>query len=135
MTLRLSVWLSAWIENFPALVHSRSQCTVDPVAFAVPVVRGRGHRCGGDRDRGSARNHPHAVRILAGAWLHTIGTAGKTESPTTPPNIAPSEHCSTTINTGRPDTGQLMREPPDYRSASLAAIWPTMATAAGAVWL
>ena len=28
-----------------------------------------------------------------------------------------------------------MCEPPDYRSASLAAIWPTMATAAGRVWL
>ena len=28
-----------------------------------------------------------------------------------------------------------MCEPTDYRSASLAAIWPTMATAAGWVWL
>ena len=27
-----------------------------------------------------------------------------------------------------------MYEPTDYRSASLAAIWPTMATAAGRVW-
>ena len=37
------------------------------------------------------------------------GTAGKTKSPTTPPNIAPSKHCSTKTNTGRLDTGQLMR--------------------------
>jgi hypothetical protein len=28
-----------------------------------------------------------------------------------------------------------MYKPTDYRSASLAAIWPTMATAAGRVWL
>jgi hypothetical protein len=33
------------------------------------------------------------------------------------------------------DSPHAMCEPTDYRSASLAAIWPTMATAAGSVWL
>jgi transposase len=45
------------------------------------------------------------------------GTAGKTKSPTTPPNIAPSRHCSTT-NTGRLDTGLLMPAHPRARTVS-----------------
>jgi hypothetical protein len=42
-------------------------------------------------ERARARGHDaHAVRILARAWLHVTGTAGKTASATTQPNTAPS---------------------------------------------
>ena len=72
-----------------------------------------GHQSGGDQ-------FGEAADVDLGVGWHRAGlqgthsrqaiadTAGKTESPTTPPNIAPSKHCSTTISTGRLDTGQLI---------------------------
>ncbi|OWG29939.1 hypothetical protein B9D92_08685 [Mycobacterium tuberculosis] len=53
-------------------------------------------------------DHPHAVRILARAWLYAIWHCWQDAPPTTLPTIAPSRHCSTKIKTGRLDTGLLI---------------------------
>ena len=62
------------------------------------------------RARARGHDHPHAVRILARAWLYVIWHCWQDGRRLRPrPNIAPSRHCSTKLNTGRLDTGQLMR--------------------------
>jgi transposase len=59
------------------------------------------------RARTRGHDHPHAVRILARAWLFVIWHAGKTKPPTTPPATKPSSASSTKINRQRLDTGLL----------------------------
>jgi transposase len=58
------------------------------------------------RARARGHDHPHAVRILARAWLQISGAAGKTACPTTLPNTA---HYNA-FSTRRLDTGLLMPE-------------------------
>jgi hypothetical protein len=47
------------------------------------------------RARSRGHRHPHAVRIVARAWLHVICGARRTTSPTTPPTTAYCRQCST----------------------------------------
>ena len=57
------------------------------------------------RDRG--KDHSHATRILARAWLLSSGAAGKTTSPTTPPSTAPTKPSKRSLL----DTGLLLPLP------------------------
>jgi transposase len=54
------------------------------------------------------KDHPHATRILARAWLYVIWHCWHDHAPTTPPSTAPSNDCSTKINRRRLDTGLLI---------------------------
>ena len=60
------------------------------------------------RARARGHDHPHAVRILARAWVDIIWACWTTHTALRPrPHTAPSNASSTKINRRRLDTGQL----------------------------
>ena len=63
------------------------------------------------RARARGHDHPHAVRVLARAWVDIIWPCWTTNTPTTPPNTAPVNASSTKINRPRLGTGQLIGGP------------------------
>ena len=63
------------------------------------------------RARARGHDHPHAVRVLARAWVDIIWPCWTTNTPTTPPNTAPVNPSSTKINRPRLGAGQHIGGP------------------------